>query len=308
MATTSTEPTFTSGVPCPVAKLPVELREMIYDHYFKLMDASRSPQVITEYHFDDGKVRQVQIPDEVSDLPNLRPYFNMLHLSSIVRSETSAKIYKRAFTNLCFNLEVDSTHNDIERVKIMLMTVSKANEDVEFGLRFHVRDCGRDVFLQLVESVTDIFASDNKSWPDYDPRWSRPETGRVMDTDNPNQKVEYEDESDYKDYHRLWVFGALARYDWSALEFTIPFLIRARASDISHLDASYYQCQLVENDEEGGSGDAVDDEYNDYYEDEDDDTGLDSENEVVVFDSDDDEDDEDVPSTEDKGEGETGDE
>lgn len=193
MATTSTEPTFTSGVPCPVGKLPIELREMIYDHYFNLMEASRSPQVIREYHFYHGKVRQVEISDEVSDFQNLKPYFSMLHLSSTVRSETSAKIYKRAFTDLCFNLEVDSTRNDIERAKTMLMTVLKANEDVEFGLRFHVRDCGRDVFLQFVESVTEIFASDSESWPDYDPRWSRPGTGRAMDTDNPNRKVEYED-------------------------------------------------------------------------------------------------------------------
>ena len=174
MATTSTEPTFTSGVPCPVAKLPVELREMIYDHYFKLMDASRSPQVITEYYFDDGKVRQVEIPDEVSDLPNLKPYFSMLHLGSIVRIETSGKTYEKAFTDLCFNLEVDSTRNDIERAKTLLVTVSKANKDVEFGLRFHVRDCGCDVLLQFIESVTDILASVSESWPDHDPRLSCP--------------------------------------------------------------------------------------------------------------------------------------
>ena len=158
------------------------------------------------------------------------------------------------------------------------MTVSKANEDVEFGLRFHVRDCGRDVFLQFVESITDTFALVSESWPDHDPRWSCPETGRVMDTDNLNQKVDYKDESDYKDYHRLRVFGAFARYDWSALDFTLPLSTRICASDIPHLDASFYHRQLIEDDEESGSGEAVDN---------DDDNSLNDGNEVISLDSDD---------------------
>ena len=138
------------------------------------MEASRSQRVIIEYHSDHGKMPQVEITNEVSDYQNLKPYFSMLHLGSIVRIETSGKTYEKAFTDLCFNLEVDSTRNDIERAKTLLVTVSKANKDVEFGLRFHVRDCGCDVFLQFIESVTDILASVSESWPDHDPRLSCP--------------------------------------------------------------------------------------------------------------------------------------
>lgn len=116
-----------------------------------------------------------------------------------------------------------------------------------------------------------------------------------MDTDNPNQKVDYEDESVYKDCHRLRVFGAHARYDRSALEFTLPSSTRTCASDISHLDASYYHRQLVEVDEKSGSGEAVDDDDDD----EDDDNSLNDGNEVISLDSDD-EDDDALVSTEDE--------
>lgn len=117
-----------------------------------------------------------------------------------------------------------------------------------------------------------------------------------MDTDNPNQKVDYEDESVYKDCHRLRVFGAHARYDRSALEFTLPSSTRTCASDISHLDASYYHRQLVEVDEKSGSGEAVDDDDDD---EDDDDNSLNDGNEVISLDSDD-EDDDALVSTEDE--------
>ena len=123
-----------------------------------------------------------------------------------------------------------------------------------------------------------------------------------MDTNNPTQKVEYEDESDHKDYHRLWVFGALARYDWSTLQFTLPSSTRACASDISHLDASYYHRQVVEDDEESGSREAVDNDDDDEDEDdEDDDNSLNDGNEVLSLDSED-EDDDGLVSTEDEDE------
>jgi hypothetical protein len=60
-----------------------------------------------------------------------------------------------------------------------------------------------------------------------------------MDVESQDQKVGNLDESDHKDYHRLWVFGALAKYDWSGFDFTLPSPARAPASGLSHLDVSY---------------------------------------------------------------------
>ena len=204
----------------------------------------------------------------------------MLHLSSVVRSETAAKIYKRAFKNFWFRLEVDSTRNDIEHAKTMLTTVSKPNKDVEFGLRFGVSHCGRDVFMQFVDSILELFGSESELWDEHDDCWMTPgEKGGIV-LEKPEQKVGYMEETDWDDCHRLWLFGAFAKYDWSGFEFSLPWPVRARASDICHLDASYYPLQSVEDDGKSGLGETVDD-------DEKNDTGLDDGNEVISRDGDD---------------------
>ena len=56
------------------------------------------------------------------------------------------------------------------------------------------------------------------------------------------------------------MFGTLAEFDWSTFDFKVSWSAKARASDASHLDASYYQCQLVGDDEESEFGEAVDDD------------------------------------------------
>lgn len=238
-----------------------------------------------------------EVPSHTSDFQTLKPYFSMLHLSPVVRSETAAIIYRTAFANRWFDLEIDSTCNDTERTKTMLSTFPTAIADMEFGLHFEVRDCGRDVFLQFVELVLDVLASDSEMWADLDDRWGYPEGGRVVKTPTPSGKVGYMHESDYKDRHQLWVFGALAKYDWSGFEFKLPSPARARGSEVSHLDASYYQRELVGDDRESASGETAEDEGED-----DEDDGLDGGNEAVVSDSDDG-DDGGVISSEDEDEG-----
>ena len=303
MAANLTHPTNTSSASCSVAKLPKELREMIYSYYFNLMQASRPQQSKTHYCFYYGTMQPYEEPSHTSDFQTLKPYFSMLHLSPVVRSDTAATIYKAAFANRWINLEIDSTRNDTERTKVMLSTFPTANADMEFGLHFEVRDCGRDVFLQFVESVLDVLASDGELWPELDDRWGYPEGGRVVKTPNPDGKVGYMHESDYKDRHQLWVFGALAKYDWSGFEFELPSPGRAHGSDSSHLDASYYQRQLVEDDEESRVEETTDDDGED-----DEDSGLDGENEVAVSGIDDEGDGGEL-STEDEGEeGEEGEE
>ena len=292
MSTTSTEANMTSSAPCPVAKLPVELREMIYHHYFNLMKASRPQQIRTGYYSDHSETRPSEVPNRVSGFQNLKPYFSMLHLSSVVRSETAAKIYKRAFKNFWFSLEVDNTRNDIEHAKAMLTTVSKTNEDVEFGLRFGVSHCSRDVFLQFVDSILELFGSESELWDEYDDRWKNPEEKGGKDLKSPEPKVGYMEETDWDDCHRLWLFGALAKYDWSGFEFSLPSPVGACASDITHLDASYYPLQSVEDDGESGLEEKVDD-------DDDNDAGLDDGNEFISSHSDD-EDGEGLVSTEDE--------
>lgn len=276
---------------------------MIYNYYFNLMKASKSQQSRTEYRFYGATMQKCEVPSHTSDFQTLKPYFSMLHLSSVVRSETATIIYRTAFGNRWFNLKIDSTRNDTERTKIMLSTFPTANADMEFGLHFEVRDCGRDVFLQFAESVLDVFASDGELWPELDECWGYPEGGRVVKTPNPDGKVGYMQESDYKDRHQLWVFGALAKYDWSGFEFKLPSPGRAHGTDSSHLDASYYQRQLVEDDGESESAETAEDNDED-----DEDTGLDGGNEAAVSDSDDG-DDEGVLSTGDEDEeGEEGEE
>lgn len=220
------------------------------------------------------------MPNRVSGFQNLKPYFSLLHLSSVVRFETAAKIYKRAFKNFWFRLEVDSTRNDIEHAKTMITTVSKANKDVAFGLRFGVSHCGRDVFLQFVDPVLELFGFESELWDDCDDRWMTPGEKGGIDLKNPEPKVEYMEETDWDYCHRLWLFGALAKYDWSGFGFSLPSSVRARASDISPLDASYYPLQSVEDDGKSGLGETVDD-------DDDNDTGLDDGNEVMSSDGDD---------------------
>ena len=282
----------TRSAPCPVAKLPAEPREMIYHHYFNFMKASRPQQIRTDYYSDHGKTRPSEVPNRVAGFQNLKPYFSMLHLSPVVRSETAAKIYKKAFKNFWFRLEVNSTRNDIEHAKTMLKTISKANEDVEFGLRFGVSHCSRDVFLQFVDSILKLFGSESELWDDCDDRWMTAEEKRGKDLKNPEPKVGYMEVTDWDDCHRLWLFGALAKYDWSGFGFSLPSPVRVRASDISHLDASYYPLQSVENDGKSGLGETVDD-------DDENDTGLDDGNEVISSDGDD-EDGEGQVSTEDE--------
>lgn len=296
MAANSAKSTDTSSDSCPVANLPAELREMIYNYYFDLMTASKPQQSRTEHRFYGGTMQKFKVPTQTGEFRTLKPYFSMLHLSPVVRSETAATIYRTAFANRWFNLEIDSNRNDIERTKAMLSTFSITNADVEFGLHFEVRDCGRDVFLQFAESVLDVFASDGELWPELDDRWGYPERGRVVKTPNPDGKVGYLHESDYKDCHQLWVYGALAKFDWSGFEFNLPSSVKAGACESSYLNVSYYQHQLagIDGGDMVGEATEADDE-------DDEDTGLDSESGLAVLDIND-EDDEGVLFTEDEDE------
>jgi hypothetical protein len=86
----------------------------------------------------------------------------MLHLSSVVRSETAAAVYKSVFANFWFNFEIDSARNDTEWAKTVITAISNADKDVEFDVHFEVSDCSRDVFLQFVESIRDVSGSNSE--------------------------------------------------------------------------------------------------------------------------------------------------
>ncbi|KAM0701732.1 hypothetical protein Q7P35_010641 [Cladosporium inversicolor] len=273
----------------PVTKLPPELREMIYQYYFSGMKhiqaATHLPQPKWYYEEDEDRTKWYSFW-QTSNFKPLKPFLGMLHLSSGVRSELVAYIYKTAFTNVWFNLKIDSGVDDAELMKDMFAQIGKIDKDIKFGLHFTVSNHTRDTFLEFVDSVFNIHATDDRITPMFVRCKADLESKSLMLSSNSGAKIEYYYKSEGKNYHRLWMFGTLARLDWSKFEFTLPppLPTKSRIRD-DLLDEStrptrrkIKRTRAVADDEMGpyeSERDGIDVE-------------LDSDNEVVAFNSDDD--------------------
>jgi hypothetical protein len=82
--TTPTTTTTDNNAPCPITKLPPELRQMIYDFYFAAIHLPSLPEPGTSSNLFD---RIEQTPTMI-----LKRFFNLLHYSSRVRVETAPAI------------------------------------------------------------------------------------------------------------------------------------------------------------------------------------------------------------------------
>jgi hypothetical protein len=287
MAETSAPISQANDASCPVSKLPPELREMIYQYYFGDMKKLDAATHLPEYgwHYDeDEEHTKWQCVWQVRNFKLLKPYLSMLHLSSVVRSETAPYMYKAAFTNAWFKLEIDRDTDDIELMKGMFAQLHEVNRDVKFGLHFTVSDHSRDTFFEFIDSFFNIHATDDYIVPTFIRCKKDCETKSLMLSSSSGAKIQYTYKTESKDFHRLWMFGTLARLDWSKFELKLPppLRLKSRVMDSSLDDPTRLpHCKgkisktVADVDSYESEGDGID-------------VDLDSDNEVIAFNSDDD--------------------
>jgi hypothetical protein len=290
MAGTVAKTSKADKVPCPFSKLTPELREMIYQYYFEDMKKLDAAVHLSEYgwHYDEaGEYTNWQCVWQVSNFKLLKPYLSMLHLSSVVRSETAPYMYKTAFTNAWFNLEINRDINDTELMMDMFTQLRNISKDIKFGLHFTVGNQTRETFLEFINSFFNIHATEDRITPTFVSCKADSESKTLRRSSNSGAKIEYTYKSESRDFHRLWMFGTLAMLDWSKFEFELPPPSRSKSrfkdslsDDPTDLPRRKYKTVKAVADDEMESyesdGDGID-------------VDLDSDNEVIAFNSDDDE-------------------
>lgn len=275
----------------PITSLPLELREMIYEYYLEGMDLACTQSHKPKYacYYDDEVEDWItwRCPRQTNSFQPLQPYLGMLHLSSGVRFETDTEIYEAAFTDVWFNLEIDSDTNDIKRMKDIFTQIRYINRDVKFGLHFTVSNHNRDTFLRFVDSFFNIHATEDNTAPAFVRCQKDRETQRLMRASNASDaKINYTYKSEGHDFHRLWMYDTLGRLDWSRFNFKVPpvLLTKRRLMDNSMNDPTRTSHRNTKarkaitddvNEADHGEGDGID-------------IDLDSENEVIAFNSEDD--------------------
>lgn len=275
MAETAVAPVANNRASCPVTKLPVEVREMIYRYYFKGMEIklSRSSKR-TDQKRNNIFELDLETPLQISSFDILKPYYSMLHLSSVVRSETAPYVYNLALSGVWFNFDIDGDFSDVKGMEDMLTCCRAANKDIKFGLHFTVSGHSRSVFLQLVDAFFNIHATKDYLRPIFVGCKRSAEMETLIESSTSNAKIEYTYRSERTgQHHQLWMFGTLARLDWSRFEFEVPSQKKARATENSRREDMIYK-RDKEN-ESHRAEDGIDIEF-------------DSENEIVAFNSDDD--------------------
>jgi hypothetical protein len=159
-----------SKAPCPITKLPRELREMIYDYYFEAMETKCAKLYKPQFGDcldENDEWSMWQLPRQTTNFQPLEPYLSMLHLSSGVRFETDMEIYEAAFSGVWFNFELDSDTNDVQRMKAMFAQIRNMNTTVKFGLHFTVCDHTPETFFQFVDSFFDIHTTGDNWAPAF---------------------------------------------------------------------------------------------------------------------------------------------
>jgi hypothetical protein len=147
----------------------------------------------------------------------LKSYFGVLQLNSKVRSEVESDIYKAAFTDFWFEFKIDSRINDVKCMKDMLTRCQHANKDVKFGVQIEAskRLYSRDLSIKFVDFFLKIHANEHDLKPAFVPCSGDSEKKILMDALNTSVSNIVYTSTSQPDFHRLWMFCALARLDWS---------------------------------------------------------------------------------------------
>jgi hypothetical protein len=210
--------------PSPFTELPAELRVLIYQYYYEAFDTRPVSIRVRDcqhgWGWSDDPVewssRWIRLR-QAGEFKILEPYFGVLQLSSKVRSEVESDIYKAAFTDFWFEFKIDSRVNDVKRMKDIFKRCQDANKDVRFGLEFTVSKCAysREVFLKFVDFFANIDTTDNELNPKFVRCSGNSEKKTLMDHSGTLvSNIVYNFKTQH-DAHRLWMFGTLARLDWS---------------------------------------------------------------------------------------------
>jgi hypothetical protein len=278
MSVPTTASTTTSSIPCPITALAPELREMIFDYYLAGMRSrkrKRQSDTIRIGHFR-----------------NLQPYFSMLHFSSLVRSEIAYEAYEAAFSGTWFKFKVDGNVNDVERMQEMFTSIQDANKDIEFGLQLTVSNHGRGELRRFINSFFDRSMTKGTLKHSFIHCKDFKEASQLQESHyNSNRMgltIEYTHESRNRvcrefrrsgEYHELWMFGKLAKLDWSRFDFEFKAIPQKRL----HSQKKVHPKAKLEHKNK------TRDERNKWHNAEDGiDVDFDTDNEVVALDSDDD--------------------
>jgi hypothetical protein len=218
MSLPATASTTISSIPCPITALAPELREMIFEYYHEVMGSRERER--QWYEIRIGHFR------------NLKPYFSMLHFSSLVRSEIAYEAYQAAFSWAWLQFKVEGKVDDVERMRDTFACIRTANRDIKLGIHFVVSDYGRDELMRFVNSFfhtpmtggnmasSFVHCSDGVESSTLQ-RW-------YQDLNNRDSKIiytlksrtgAYRELTGSGEYHELYMFGKLAKLDWSGFDF-----------------------------------------------------------------------------------------
>lgn len=201
--------------------LPPELRQLIYDYYLsdRKLPNPRKPKTHIN-PFDRIEIKTTKI---------LEGYFGILHHSSGVRAENVVAIYRAWFTGVWLLCDVDEhatdpqqRHGELKRVKEMCSLIREIDGGILFGLHFVVSDYSRSVFLRFVDS---FFGLQDEGGEYLKPEYvcSARHWGEQMMTPSTSD-ICYTYWTTTRGDHELWMFGTLAKLDWSkfSFEFAAP--------------------------------------------------------------------------------------
>jgi hypothetical protein len=215
MADNPATTTVVSSTLSPFTELPAELREMIYQYYCEALQAKQEPKYVRdkkERHY----VQWIHNKD-AHNFDVLKPYFGVLQLSSKVRSEAESDIYKSTFTDFWFEFKIDSRTNDVKRMKDILTRCQDANRDIKFCVQFDVskRLYSRDLFFKFVDFFLKIHAKKRDLEPAFVLCSGDSDKKILMVALNTSASNIMYTITSQTYFHRLLMFGTLARLDWS---------------------------------------------------------------------------------------------
>jgi hypothetical protein len=213
------------SIPCPITALAPELREMIFGYYLEGIRSRRRNRQV--YGIRIGHFRK------------LKPYFNMLHFSSFARSEIAYEAYQAAFSEAWFRFKVEGEVDDVERMRDTFACIRTANRDIKLGIHFVVSDHGRDELLRFVNSFFRTYMTGRNMTHSFVHCRDGVESSTLQrwyqDLNNRDSKIMYTLKSRtgaYREltgsgeYHELYMFGKLAKLDWSRFDFELAALPR----------------------------------------------------------------------------------
>ena len=201
-----------SSVPCRIMKLPPELRQMIYDYYF---EDRKLPLVLRPQYSMHPYYRE-----ETSATQALKPYFGLLHHSSGVRSENVRAVYRACFSGKWLVATIDKHTNELERTVETCSLIREVSKRTKFGLRFVVGDYSESQFLSFVDSFFGLRAQGERYLRLEFIRPTRPWGQQSLLSSTSAICYTYSLHAGRN--KELWIFGSLAKLDWSKFSFEFP--------------------------------------------------------------------------------------